>query len=98
MASKGPLPPASSAFKGHVKFEDVSFAYATSTEGSCPTGPLVLSKVNLEVKPGEAVVLMGPSGCGKSTVRVFLVNHHIICVCLFFVILCVDGSFIARSL
>lgn len=30
-------------------------------------GPLVLSDVNLFVRPGEFVSLIGPSGCGKST-------------------------------
>jgi ABC-type multidrug transport system fused ATPase/permease subunit len=67
------------SFKGHVKFEDVCFSYATSTSADADTssdkkvapseGPVVLSDVNLEVKPGEALVLMGPSGCGKSTVK-----------------------------
>jgi ATP-binding cassette subfamily B protein len=59
--------PANNVCKGHVKFEGVSFSYASSLEPGAPTGAQVLSDVNLEVKPGQAVVLMGPSGCGKST-------------------------------
>eukprot|EP00615_Pteridomonas_danica_P000579 CAMPEP_0114359552 /NCGR_PEP_ID=MMETSP0101-20121206/23107_1 /TAXON_ID=38822 ORGANISM="Pteridomonas danica, Strain PT" /NCGR_SAMPLE_ID=MMETSP0101 /ASSEMBLY_ACC=CAM_ASM_000211 /LENGTH=530 /DNA_ID=CAMNT_0001503161 /DNA_START=225 /DNA_END=1817 /DNA_ORIENTATION=+ len=53
--------------RGHVKFENVGFAYASSAEPDSSLGPMILSNMDLEVKPGEAVVLMGPSGCGKST-------------------------------
>jgi NitT/TauT family transport system ATP-binding protein len=31
------------------------------------SGPLVLSELNLTVRPGDFVSLIGPSGCGKST-------------------------------
>jgi phospholipid/cholesterol/gamma-HCH transport system ATP-binding protein len=36
-------------------------------------GPAVLDGVNLDVFPGETMVVMGPSGCGKST----LLRHMI---------------------
>ncbi len=44
--------------RGRVTFDNVSFAYDEE---------LVLSEINLDVRPGEAVALVGPSGAGKST-------------------------------
>jgi putative ABC transport system ATP-binding protein len=38
------------------------------TYGSGPSGKQVLFDFELEVAPGEMVLLMGPSGCGKTTV------------------------------
>lgn len=49
------LPP----LKGCVKFKDVSFSYGDDKQ--------VLKEVNLEVKPGERIVILGPTGSGKST-------------------------------
>ena len=45
--------------RGHVRFEDVSFAY-----GQEP----VLDHVSLEAEPGQVVALLGMPGSGKSTV------------------------------
>jgi ATP-binding cassette, subfamily B, bacterial len=45
--------------KGEIAFAGVSFAY----DGRPP----VLSKVDLEIDPGQTVVIIGPSGGGKST-------------------------------
>jgi ATP-binding cassette subfamily B protein/subfamily B ATP-binding cassette protein MsbA len=45
--------------KGEITFAGVSFAY----DGKAP----VLSRVNLEIAPGETVVFVGSSGAGKST-------------------------------
>ena len=50
-----PLPPVA----GHVRFEDVTFAY--------DDGRSVLTDIDLDVPPGETVALVGPSGAGKST-------------------------------
>ena len=47
------------AARGHVQFENVSFAYAP--------GQPVLRYVSLEARPGETVALVGATGAGKST-------------------------------
>lgn len=44
---------------GDLHLEHVSFAY--------PTGPEVLSDINLHVARGELIGIVGPSGSGKST-------------------------------
>jgi subfamily B ATP-binding cassette protein MsbA len=46
--------------RGHVVFEDVSFAY----DGGKP----VLGGVSFEARPGTVTALVGPSGSGKSTI------------------------------
>ncbi len=44
---------------GHVKYEDVHFAYEP--------GQNVLSGISFEARPGQQIALVGPSGTGKST-------------------------------
>lgn len=51
-----PLPP----IKGHVRFENISFAYAKRHS--------VLKKINFEALPGQIIALLGPTGSGKSTI------------------------------
>jgi len=46
--------------EGHLRFEDVSFAYDASRP--------VLSEVSFEVLPGQTVALVGRTGAGKTTV------------------------------
>ncbi|HLI73297.1 MAG TPA: ABC transporter ATP-binding protein [Acidimicrobiales bacterium] len=46
--------------QGDVRFEHVSFAYG-------PDLPLVLSELDLHLRPGETVALVGRTGSGKST-------------------------------
>ena len=46
--------------KGHVQFENVSFAY----EGRKP----VLTNVSIDAAPGEIIALLGAPGSGKSTI------------------------------
>ncbi|PSH69480.1 cyclic beta-1,2-glucan ABC transporter [Phyllobacterium brassicacearum] len=44
---------------GDVEFEDVSFAFANSTQG--------LKKVSFKAKAGQTVAIVGPTGAGKTT-------------------------------
>ncbi len=46
--------------KGEIRLENLSFRYSENE-------PLIISNVNLTIKPGESVALVGPSGCGKTT-------------------------------
>lgn len=46
--------------RGHIEFKEVHFRYSQSEQD-------VLSRINLEIKPGETVALVGRSGAGKST-------------------------------
>ncbi|MEX2372887.1 MAG: ABC transporter ATP-binding protein [Dehalococcoidia bacterium] len=54
-----PGAPALGSVSGHVRFEDVSFAYRT--------GAKVLDRVTLEATTGQVVALVGPTGSGKSS-------------------------------
>ncbi|MFA5927771.1 MAG: ABC transporter ATP-binding protein [Candidatus Margulisiibacteriota bacterium] len=44
---------------GHVKFENLSFAYPQSEE--------ILKNIELDVEPGQLVAIVGRSGAGKTT-------------------------------
>lgn len=46
---------------GSVKVENLSFKYT-------PNGPMVLNKINLNIKAGQSIGLVGRSGSGKSTI------------------------------
>lgn len=46
--------------QGHIELRDLSFRYAPH-EGD------IVKQVNLEIRPGECVVIFGASGSGKST-------------------------------
>jgi subfamily B ATP-binding cassette protein MsbA len=54
--------------RGHVRFNDVSFAYNK--------GETVLSRVSFDVQPGEMIAFVGPSGAGKSTVASLLPRFY----------------------
>ncbi|MBL7944609.1 MAG: ATP-binding cassette domain-containing protein [Flavobacteriales bacterium] len=56
--------------QGAVRFEQVSFHYATRAD--IP----VLQNVDFSVRPGERVALVGPSGAGKSTVAALALRFY----------------------
>ncbi len=64
----GPRVIEAAAVRGHVRFEDVSFAYDGSTE--------VLSHVSFEILPGQTVAVVGATGAGKSTIVNLLLRFY----------------------
>ena len=60
--------PLASPFRGHVRFEHVSFAYD-------PRRP-VLEDVSFEIPPGQTIALVGATGAGKSTIVQLLLRFH----------------------
>ncbi len=56
--NEGTLTP--SKIQGHLKFDQVSFAYNP--------GELVLKNLTFEIKPGETLAIVGSTGSGKTTI------------------------------
>ncbi|WP_275983425.1 ABC transporter ATP-binding protein [Paenibacillus hamazuiensis] len=54
--------------RGHVRFEDVSFAYKE--------GEPVLKRISFEAKPGETVAFVGHTGSGKSSLMNLLFRFY----------------------
>jgi ATP-binding cassette subfamily B protein len=54
--------------RGHVRLEDVCFAY--------DQGPQVLHDVDLQVDAGATLALIGPTGAGKSTVAKLIARFY----------------------
>lgn len=54
--------------KGHVQFEDVSFAYKEDE--------YVLKDIDFEAKPGQTVALVGHTGSGKSSILNLLFRYY----------------------
>jgi ATP-binding cassette, subfamily B, bacterial len=54
--------------RGHVQFEQVSFAYGGSRR--------VLEDVSFLAQPGEMIALVGPSGAGKTTAVSLIMRLH----------------------
>lgn len=59
--------------KGHVRFEDVSFAYEDEPDTA------VLSHVNIDIPAGKSVALVGPSGSGKTTICSLIPRFYDVC-------------------
>ncbi|KAG6620391.1 ATP-binding cassette sub-family B member 10 [Phytophthora cinnamomi] len=57
-------------FTGHIRLQDVTFAYPTRPDSEIFRG------LNLEVLPNETLALVGPSGCGKSSVTSLLARFY----------------------
>jgi len=55
-------------FHGGIAFKDVSFGYD-------PYIPVV-SKINIDIKPGENIGVVGPSGSGKTTLTKLLTRFY----------------------
>ena len=53
---------------GHVRFQDVSFAYSSDRP--------VLEDVSFDIPPGRTVAVVGPSGTGKSTMARLLFRFY----------------------
>ena len=54
--------------KGHIRFDDVSFAYGRQTGG--------VMGLSLDVQPGEKLGIVGASGAGKSTLVALLLRLY----------------------
>jgi ATP-binding cassette, subfamily B, multidrug efflux pump len=61
-------PSVGAARKGHIVFDDVSFAYKGNDH--------VLRNVSFEVRPGERVGIVGATGAGKSTLISLLLRFY----------------------
>jgi ATP-binding cassette subfamily B protein len=57
---------------GHVRFEDVRFAYDRSDSGARQ----ILHGISFEIPPGKTVAVVGPSGAGKSTLARLLYRFY----------------------
>jgi ABC-type multidrug transport system fused ATPase/permease subunit len=64
----GEAPIRPEAFSGHIRFENVSFAYGT--------GKKVLDNVSFDAMPGEVVAIVGASGAGKTTLINLLLKFY----------------------
>ena len=51
-------------FKGHIVFENVTFAFLQRPDGELD--PPVLKNINLTIEPGQQVGFLGATGAGKS--------------------------------
>ncbi len=54
--------------QGHVRFENVSFAYGN--------GATILEDINVDAQPGQIIALLGATGSGKSTILSLLPRFY----------------------
>jgi ATP-binding cassette, subfamily B, multidrug efflux pump len=55
--------------EGHVRFDDVRFAYGEDAEP-------VIRGVSFSVEPGQVVAIVGPTGCGKTTLTRLMTRSY----------------------
>ncbi|MBX9669190.1 MAG: peptidase domain-containing ABC transporter [Candidatus Obscuribacterales bacterium] len=55
---------------GHIKFDSVSFKYASVLQNNA------VSNVSFEASPGQLVAIVGESGCGKTTLLKLALGLH----------------------
>jgi ABC-type multidrug transport system fused ATPase/permease subunit len=60
--------------RGEIRFEDVTFAYATG--GPDDELAVALDRINLVVEPGQTVALVGATGAGKSTLAKLVARFY----------------------
>ncbi|MDT8376040.1 MAG: peptidase domain-containing ABC transporter [Mariprofundaceae bacterium] len=63
------LPSREGGGKGKIEFRDVSFRYSDQL-------PYLYRGFNMNIEPGQCVVIMGPSGSGKSTLTKLLQGFY----------------------
>jgi ATP-binding cassette subfamily B protein len=61
--------------RGHLRLEHVDFAFPDPEDPERP-GEIVLRDVNLDVAPGETVVIVGATGSGKTTLTSLVPRLH----------------------
>ena len=64
----GTLPLDSAAIKGHIVFNNISFAY--------PNGMVVFKNLSIDILPGQTVAFVGSTGAGKSTLIKLLLRFY----------------------
>ncbi|MBF0623046.1 MAG: peptidase domain-containing ABC transporter [Magnetococcales bacterium] len=56
--------------RGHIRFESVTFRHTSDNRHN------IIQNINLNIQPGERVMLVGRSGSGKSTLLKLLYRFH----------------------
>lgn len=68
--SKNPVDGKELICKGHIRFENVEFAYPTRPDN------VIFKKLSFDIPAGSNVCIVGPSGRGKSTIASLLLRFY----------------------